>query len=324
MKSILLSFLLFIFVATVSNAQNKKFEVYIQKTGTIVEDDVEVDVSSDDAEQENDEMDDLYDDDLDVGYEYVDASEINIVNIGLRFRGITIPAGSVIDSAFLYVHSHEGKSAEDVALIKITGENNANPETFSMDALITDRPRTSASVNWEVAEEWGLYTKHRSPDIKNIIQEIISLEGWSAGNSLAIIMEGQNQGVSDRENAREIESFENIADPEDGGDGQNHPERVPQLVVYFKSGTSTSVQSQRIDNKVMIYPNPIENGLLHIRFNSKVLPNINIYSITGKRVKSAQLESASGSINVSDLNKGMYIIHFSDLNETVSSKIILK
>jgi hypothetical protein len=30
--------------------------------------------------------------------------------------------------------------------------------------------------------------------------------------------------VSEDENARELESFENIADPEDGGDGQHHPE----------------------------------------------------------------------------------------------------
>lgn len=61
-----------------------------------MEEGVVINVSSDDAEQENYEMDDLIDDNLDIGYEYVDASQINIANLGLRFRGISIPAGATL------------------------------------------------------------------------------------------------------------------------------------------------------------------------------------------------------------------------------------
>lgn len=55
-------------------------------------------------------MDHLYDDDLDVGYAYKAASKINIVHIGLRFSGIAATAGATIDSAFIVIRSHEGKS----------------------------------------------------------------------------------------------------------------------------------------------------------------------------------------------------------------------
>jgi len=302
---------------------NEKLEVYIQKTGTIEEDGVVINVSSDDAEQENDAMDDLYDDDLDIGYEYVDASTINIVNLGLRFRGITIPADAAIDSAYIVIHSHEGKSATDAANITIRGEKNTNAETFTMDALITDRPKTSASVRWEVAEEWGLYTKHRSPDIKSVVQEIIGLQGWNSGNAMAFIMEGENQGVSEAENAREMESFENIADPEDGGDGQNHPERVPQLVIYYKSGTTAVKKQVGAEPVVNVYPNPVNNGKLNFDLSENRFETFSIYDITGKNVKNGLIESTRQTIDVSEINKGIFFIRFTGEIGSVTRKIII-
>ena len=302
---------------------NEKLEVYIQKTDTIMEEGVVINVSSDDAEQENDEMDDLYDDDLDIGYEYKDASEINIVYLGLRFRGITIPAGAKIDSAFIVVHSHEGKSAGDVAKITIKGERNANATTFTMESLITDRPKTSASVRWEIAEEWGLYTKHRTPDIKSVVQEIIGLQGWNAGNSMSFILEGENQGVSETENARELESFENIADPEDGGDGQNHPERVPQLVVYYKSGTTAVKKQIEAEPVVNVYPNPVTDGKLSFDLTENRFKTFSIHDITGKVVKSGFVEYNGQVVEVNDLIKGIFIIRFNGETGSVTRKFIL-
>jgi len=302
---------------------NEKLEVYIQKTDTIMEEGVVINVSSDDAEQENDEMDDLYDDDLDIGYQYVDASKINIVNLGLRFRGITIPAGATIDSAFIVVHSHEGKSADDVAKITIKGEKNKNPGTFTMDSLITKRPKTSASVRWEIAQEWGLYTKHRTPDIKSVVQEIIGVQGWNSGNAMAFILEGENQGVSEAENAREFESFENIADPEDGGDGQNHPERVPKLVVYYKSGTTAVKKQIGAEPVVNVYPNPVNNGKLNFDLSENHFETFSIYDITGKMVKGGQVQSTRQTIDVSEINKGIFFIRFTGETGSVTRKIII-
>jgi hypothetical protein len=323
MKKSLLLILLFLITVTFGQAQNKKLEVYIQKTGTIEEDGVVINVSSDDAEQENDEMDDLYDDDLDIGYEYKDASEINIVYLGLRFRGINIPAGATIDSAFIVIHSHEGKSADDVAKITIAGEKNANPETFSMDSLITKRPKTSASVRWEIAEEWGLYTKHRTPDIKSVVQEIIGLQGWNSGNALSFILSGENQGVSDTENARELESFENIADPEDGGDGQHHPERVPQLVVYYKKGITSVKKLIEAEPVVNVYPNPVNNGKLNFDLSDNRFETFSIYDITGKNVKTGQVQSTRQTIDVGEINKGIFFIRFTGETGSVTRKIII-
>ena len=215
-------------------AQSLRLNRYIMFTDTITDDEDGriFAASSDDAEQENDEIDTLFDDDIDAGWEG-EPDDQNILTAGLRFRDIFIPKGATIDSAFIIVYSHEAKTAEDVANITIVGDATDDAQTFTEDALIDARPQTDASVSWIVDEPWGLWTPHSTPDLSPIVQEIINRDGWESGNSLAFILLGEDQGPSEVENAREFEAFENIADPEDGGDGQNHPERIPELVIYY-------------------------------------------------------------------------------------------
>ena len=167
----------------------------IQKTGEHTDEGVTFDASSDDAEQENDEFDALYDDDLDAGWEG-EAVDLNILTTGLRFRDISVPKGAKIDSAFIYVHSHEAKTAEDVAVLTIKAEATDNAVTFTEDALISDRPSTSNTIEWTIAEEWGLYTKHRTPNIAAVVQEVIDRDGWAKGNAIALMLEGNDQGIS--------------------------------------------------------------------------------------------------------------------------------
>ena len=177
------------FGCTFLGAQSLKFETSIKKTGVITDDGVEIEASSDDAEQENDAIDSLFDDDIDAGWEG-EADDQNILTAGLRFRDVYIPKGSTIDSAYFVLYSHEGKSAEDVARLTIYGELTGNAETFTEDALITDRPSTMDTVLWEVAEEWEIYQPYRTTDVSAIVQEIIGLDDWVAGNAMAFVFRG--------------------------------------------------------------------------------------------------------------------------------------
>jgi len=276
--------------------------------------------SSDDAEQENDEMDSLFDDDLDAGWEG-DPEDQNILTAGLRFTDVTIPKGFIIDSAYIQIYSHEGKSAEDVANITIVGEATDHASTYTYESLITTRPHTSASINWVVDVEWGLWMPYRTPDIKTIVQEIVNREGWEAGNALAIMLMGENQGPSDVDNAREFESFENIADPEDGGDGQNHPERVPRLVVYY-SAPSAIFNSQQ-SNSLIVYPNPASDHLtLNLESSSKA--TVSVYNQIGALVMETVTNNESlPQLNVSHLTNGIYMIHVMQQGMHYQSKLII-
>lgn len=97
---------------------------------------------------------------------------------------------------------------------------------------------------------------------------------------------GENQGVTDVENAREFESFENIADPEDGGDGQNHPERRPRLVVYYSS-QSTSVHDifSPSAKSLKVYPNPALPGNINLELESDDAVTVRLFDLQGRLVR---------------------------------------
>jgi hypothetical protein len=282
---------------------------------------VTFDTSSDDAEQENDEMDALYDDDLDAGWEG-EPDDQNILTCGMRFRDITIPQGTVIDSAFIVVHSHEGKSTDDVAEITIVGEASDNAQTYDLNSLITDRPETSASFEWVVDEEWELWQPYRTPDLKDIVQEIVNRSGWESGNALAIMFKGKNQGPSTVENAREWESFENIADPEDGGDGTNHPERRPRLLIYYKGPAAIGELNR--PQKLHVYPNPANYGLVNIMLESDEAAQIKLFDLTGKQLKNVESSNTKVvQVNVDLLPKGIYFLKAIQDNKVYTQKLII-
>jgi len=329
--------------------QATSIEVPIKATGGTIKDTLDeyapydtivtLELSSDDAEQENDEVDTPYDDDLDAGWEG-DDGDANVLTMGLRFRDITIPQGATIDSAFVYMYSHEGKSSLDVANITIVGEATDSAHTFdsanfNSGYLLTDRTETSASVDWIVAEDWTIWTQYRTPDLKTIIQEIVDRSGWKYGNPLALILKGEDQGPSDYENAREFEAFENIADPGDEdtqgnpGDGQNHPERVPKLKVYYHVGGSTGIiNTYKQTDEFKLYPNPVKNGIITIELTSiqEDTPSVvYFYDLNGKTCKTVIVENNNDSnIDVNELTTGFYIVKLVQGNNVYTQKIIIQ
>lgn len=310
---------------TVNNA---KFEVPVMVTDTITDEDgITFAASSDDAEQENNEIDNLYDDDLDAGWEG-EPQDQNILSTGIRFRNVFIPKGAVIDSAFIVLTSHEGKSTEDVANLTIIGDDVDNSPTFTEDSLVSARNRTSASVRWIVDEEWGLWTEHQTPDLKTIVQEIIEREGWQTGNALTFMLLGENQGPSDVENAREFESFENIADPEDGGDGQNHPERVPRLVVYYSSPSGTTSAKSIFTSNVKslkVYPNPTNIGIVKLELESDAASVIRLYNVNGQLLKLQRNDFGKDiQFNTGNLPTGTYFIQATQGNEQYIQKLMIE
>ncbi len=329
MKKILLSLLVVFAIGVMSEAvaQGGKVDVRILQTDEVISDSVwaedpvteedtlfavvSVPLSSDDAEEINavlgggPEIDDLNDDDLDVGWEG-EPDDLNIATIGLRFQNIDIPQGETIDEAYIEVVSHEVKYADDTAKITITAEATDSAVTFDEVNLISARTKTTASVYWEVTEEWGLWTTEKTPDLSTIVQEIVERPGWESGNAIAFIWEGEQQSqTEDYENSREFEAFENISDPEEGGDGQNHPERVPRLVI--KWGGYVSVQPAAVaENNFKLYPNP-SNGMVTLSLKNSGA-NIKVYDIAGKLMKELNMNNNVTTVDLSELNQGVYVV----------------
>ncbi len=302
----------------------------IIQTGEVIDEESQdtLALSSDDAEQINDEIDGLDDDDLDAGWEGQEG-DANIATLGLRFQNVDIPQGAIIDSAWVIVYSHEGKTAADVANITVYGIASDSTATFSEDSLISDRPATESSADWVVDEDWIIYFPYRTPDLTEVIQEIVDRDGWKPGNAIGIVLTGENQGPSDVENSREMESFENIEDPEDidnegnSGDGLNHPERVPTLVVYHSSLTS-AINKIQDSGALEVFPNPAHGDQITVLFPASGKSTVRLLDVTGKVVRTFQGTEASLKLNISGISNGLYLIRAEQDNSIYTRKLIVQ
>ena len=173
-------------------------------TGTIivgVVDPINVRVSAgnDDAEERSD------------GSMYRSSSDLELVDdgsrrqtVGMRFNGIDIPQGATILNAYVQFQVDETNSGSVV--VEIRGQDNDNATTFtSSDGNITSRPTTAASVTW-APPTWtsvgAAGPGQRTPDLQDIIQEIVKRTGWAANNSLVIIMTGSGERTAESYNGK--------------------------------------------------------------------------------------------------------------------------
>lgn len=73
-------------------------------------------------------------------------------------------------------------------------------------------------------------------------------------------------------------------------------------------GTNTGIKNIQVDkNTLSIYPNP-SNDFIFLKNGLETNVNISIYSVSGYQIMSLQNYSVNDPINISQLNKGIYII----------------
>jgi len=120
--------------------------------------------------------------------------------VGMRFAGVMIPRGAVVELAYLQFKVDE-KSLVRTDLT-IMGEATGNAKGFSsLGYNISSRSRTTAEVSWPGVVEWPVVgaagLEQRSPDMSAVIQEIVSRVDWAEGNGLAIIIGGSGERVAE-------------------------------------------------------------------------------------------------------------------------------
>jgi hypothetical protein len=155
---------------------------------------IEVANSSDDAEESTNGNVNLTSTDLDLVEE-----NGNPQTVGIRFQDVSIPAGAIINSAYIQFQADEADSGS-IELF-INGQAADDPPTFeNSDHDISSRSTTSAQVSWS-PPEWSKVGDsgfdQRTTDIAAVIQEIIDRPGWSSGNSLVIIITGTGRRVAE-------------------------------------------------------------------------------------------------------------------------------
>lgn len=71
--------------------------------------------------------------------------------------------------------------------------------------------------------------------------------------------------------------------------------------------TATTGILEQTKDAFLVYPNPNNNGLFFIETNNQV-NQVTIYSVQGKLIESISLLSNNSPLNLSHLNKGIYLL----------------
>ncbi len=127
--------------------------------------------------------------------------------VGLRFNGLDIPQGATIVNAYIQFQVDEVSTG--AATLFIHGEDTDNAATFAdINGTVSSRLQTAtaATVAWS-PPDWTTVgaagVAQQTADISAIIQEIVSRPGWTANNSLALIITGSG--------TRTAEAYDGVA-----------------------------------------------------------------------------------------------------------------
>jgi hypothetical protein len=146
--------------------------------------------------------------DLELGMENVPPQRDPEVpmRVGLRFQDINVPAGATINSAHIQFKVKQGPKNDDAvsgdASLTIYGWDLADAPSFPIvDWGLTDITDLTSPVNWEQIPLWedgdvGLAGPDQlTSNLAPIVEHIISLDGWAAGNAMAFLIDPMVIGV---------------------------------------------------------------------------------------------------------------------------------
>ena len=138
---------------------------------------------------------------------YLDSSDLELVDdgsntdqtVGMRFAGVAIPHGATIIDA--YVQFQVDETDSDPTSLEIRGHVADDAPAFSSaSGDISTRTTTVTYVAWS-PPPWtsvgAAGADQRTPDLSEMIQEIIDQVEWSPGNALAITITGSGERTAE-------------------------------------------------------------------------------------------------------------------------------
>lgn len=151
---------------------------------------------ADDAEEGDDGPGfmDIDSSDLELTWDHDDPSRAQ--TIGLRFANVDVPQWTPIVAAYIQFACDEPDKNRNPFDVTIFGEaaDDAGPYE-NTDYNISSRDRTGTSVQWVGIPDWTVEHEagenQRTPDLSAVVQEIVDRDGWTAGNAMALILEGE-------------------------------------------------------------------------------------------------------------------------------------
>lgn len=98
------------------------------------------------------------------------------------------------------------------------------------------------------------------------------------------------------------------------------PQFIPRNSADF-SVTLLQTQNNEIAG-LRVYPNPVSNGVLHVESSLNLEKTISLFDVLGKEV--IKTTTSNTTINIANLNSGIYIVKITEGGKTATKKLVVK
>lgn len=133
------------------------------------------------------------------GYLYAPSKKLEIVQtatrglqtVGLRFDDIEVPRGATITEAYLQFTADVSSSGRVSASVRALASDDA-PRFSRRARTLSAAAKTRGRVDWRVAP-WTAGASgaaQRTPDLSDLVQELVDRAGWRSGNAVAFTIQG--------------------------------------------------------------------------------------------------------------------------------------
>ena len=143
---------------------------------------------------------------------------------GHTFSRVLVPQGANITSARIIFTA--GAESNGDANLKIFAEDVDNAESFTNDNNHLGQRfdnRANVHINWNDVEKWKQSQIYESPDISDLVQEIVDRDNWCGGNDLAMFITGDgtrnafSYDAGPNAGAKLAVTYDGASIPSDGG-----------------------------------------------------------------------------------------------------------
>ena len=97
---------------------------------------------------------------------------------------------------------------------------------------------------------------------------------------------------------------------------------IDELTIDSALNFTLANQSFSQIDGLKVYPNPVSNGVLHVESNLNSERTISLYNVLGKQVISTT--TSNTTINIANLNSGVYIVKITEGGKTATKKLVVK
>ena len=274
---------------------------------------VEVAIIDGDDDVEEDRFGRVYENSSDLELVYDSYNYFSYQTIGLRFQSVALPKNATITNAYIQFTADESHSA--TTSLEISLHDSSNSEAFSSSSNVSSRAVFENKVQWNPTS-WtsgASLSAQRTPDLKEMLQDLVNKNDWTSGNNLSFIIKGIGTSLSSSSAKRVADSFE--------GGSANAPRLVVEFTMNKQTITNTLKNYILFEDAFEVYPNPFTKEVT-ISSNSLVeneTYTVVIYDLLGntKHRLTAKAISKKFTFVPKHIQDGVYFISVYDLTNTL-------